>query len=488
MQLRDFTETNIEYPTALTSNLAMNSSPRGLKQDWLARLQEVQEGAEQEEKELTYLSSWGVEKDRKRTGSDYTPVDVATYFWNEFFFLNDLDSPNDTLQFFRARKFVEPSVGAGTLFFALLEKFARMGIPPHVLAGIEVELIDINERALRFVSDQIESLSRAWAIKFSNIKLTCSDFLDSNIESASKPIVFFGNPPFVLNQRGFSQWKNLFADFLKFALNAAGSRGAVQFILPISIAFSRDYRTLRRDLRDTQCKISLSHFDNIPDTLFKAGKPRHINTNKANSQRCSILTVIPSNSLRIHSTELQRWSKKEREAVLSRSPRYFDVTDYAFDDQTPRPKNEWILGYLGQSANPKCFQDWCDLNGKFSLSVAAVARNYIGIREIAAPGVHEIRFETKADFYRALLLLSSDLFFDYWLTIGDGFHVTKANIQGFPVDKDLLQKLTRKVAAARSMWNQRFRYAKTKLNSGKEMQSFDFSDAVTSLYPSASNH
>ena len=296
------------------------------------------------------------------------------------------------------------------LFFALLEKFARMGIPPHVLAGIEVELIDINERALRFVSDQIESLSRAWAIKFSNIKLTCSDFLDSNIESASKPIVFFGNPPFVLNQRGFSQWKNLFADFLKFALNAAGSRGAVQFILPISIAFSRDYRTLRRDLRDTQCKISLSHFDNIPDTLFKAGKPRHINTNKANSQRCSILTVIPSNSLRIHSTELQRWSKKEREAVLSRSPRYFDVTDYAFDDQTPRPKNECILGYLGQSANPKCFQDWCDPNGKFSLSVAAVARNYIGIREIAAPGVHEIRFETKADFYRALLLLSSDLF------------------------------------------------------------------------------
>ena len=78
------------------------------------------------------MSSWGVEKDRKRTGSYYTPVDVATYFWNEFFFLNDLDSPNDTLQFFRARKFVEPSVGAGTLFFALLEKFARMGIPPHV--------------------------------------------------------------------------------------------------------------------------------------------------------------------------------------------------------------------------------------------------------------------------------------------------------------------------------------------------------------------
>ena len=116
--MRDFTETNIEYPTALTSNLAMNSSPGGLKPDWLARLQEVQEGAEQEEKELTYLSSWGVEKDRKRTGSDYTPVDVATYFWNEFFFLNDLDSPNDTLQFFRARKFVEPSVGAGTLFLA----------------------------------------------------------------------------------------------------------------------------------------------------------------------------------------------------------------------------------------------------------------------------------------------------------------------------------------------------------------------------------
>ena len=73
----------------------------------------------------------------------------------------------------------------------------------------------------------------------------------------------FGNPPFVSNAKGSSVWKNSFADFVERSLAIAGTNGSVHLIVPLSIAFSRDYIRLRQLLTVERRTVALSNFDNI---------------------------------------------------------------------------------------------------------------------------------------------------------------------------------------------------------------------------------
>ena len=357
-----------------------------------------------------------------------------------------------------------------------------MGLSPELVATVDIEFIEINESALAFVKDRMDELQGKWDVRFKNVRFLNQDFRDVAFKRSRKPRVFFGNPPFVTNGRGVSRWKNLFADFLEISLQVAGPRGAVQYILPFSIAFSRDYQDLRDILRGRPSKIRLSHFDNIPDTLFKFGKPLHSNTNKANSQRCTILSVVPGENLSISSTPLLRWTKAERSTILGRSPLYYDVTAYGFDDQIPRPCDERILQYLEQSLEAPRLRNLMDKKGRHSVFVANVARNFIGIRDKPGTGTHDLRFRVRDDAHKALAVISSDLFFHYWLSIGDGFHVTKSNLLDFPIHPALQKMLAGRLPALRKTWRKRKSYLKTKLNSGRETRSYDFSGSFDSLY------
>jgi len=452
------------------------------KSEWLDSLFSVLTDVEAAEKELSYVSHCGTEHARKLSGSYYTPIDVARFFWNEFFVHNDITSANNAAVFLKSHTFVEPSVGAGALFFALLERLLKAGVTPLDMSKIEVDLVDINQHALTFIRTKVTQLENAFRIKFHNLRFISADFRELEYGSHARPVVFFGNPPFVANEKATSNWKNIFADFVEICLNEGGASGSIHFILPISVAFSRDYWRLREMLRSKSRKIVLSHFDNIPDTLFKSGKPLHDNSNKANSQRCSILTALPHRSPVVLSTKLHRWSKRDRESVLGQSPEYFNVTCYEFDDQFPRPENVQILSYLVDAGNAPTLGDTLSQNGRYSLCVGSVARNYIGIREEIGSGIHQLGFDRKSDFYFALGLLSSDLFKDYWLTVGDGFHVTKSNILDFPVLPRVAEALAKNQRKMAHIWSKRSEFAKLKLNSGKSTSSYDFSQVAPSLY------
>lgn len=448
---------------------------------WQADLEAVLQLSEKAEKELSYLTECGSELARKQTGSYYTPIDVATFFWNEFFSLSEINTPRNATTFVKEHAFIEPSVGAGSIVFSLLLKLARLGVDKSIIAQIDLTLIDINSHALSFVEKQFNTLSEKWGANFPNVTLVCSDFKKVRFKKLEHPYFFFGNPPFVGNNKCESKWKNLFADFVEMSLKYINGIGSLQFILPLSVAFSRDYADLRKFILEHNRDISLSHFDNIPDTLFKSGKPEHQNSNKANSQRCSILTVRPANKLRIRSTPLIRWSKYDRIKILSQSPQYYEVSSYRFNDQIPRPENSRILEYIDQSLDEGRLSNLISSNGRYKLYVNAVARNYIGFREGHVSSTHQLNFSSKRDFYSVLLILSSDLFFDYWRTIGDGFHVTKGNILNFPLHSCLGKIVSSKLSTTQRIWDGRERYKKSKLNSGKMTFSYDFSKRMPSL-------
>tara|TARA_R110002020_G_scaffold249631_1_gene463589 strand:+ start:4316 stop:5773 length:1458 start_codon:yes stop_codon:yes gene_type:complete len=448
---------------------------------WVTHIEAIQRHSEDAEEKLSYISECKSEHERKKTGSYYTPTDVADFFWRELFIQNEVLDAEDALSFLRNHHFVEPAAGAGALIFALFKRFLSLGVTAEQLAEIELSIVDVNTNALAFVEKQMKVLAGAWDVSFNTVRLIRDNFLSADLGSGFKPYFFFGNPPFVANEKGRSPWKNIYADFLEKALTHVGGEGGVHFIVPLSVAFSRDYSALRTMITDTRGTVCLSNFDNIPDTLFKSGKPSHTNTNKANSQRCTILTVLPGRPRKLLATPLLRWSKKDRADLLGRSPEYVDVSDYSFDQQFPRPESQTVMDYLDLAAGSPTLGSIVSKNGKYRLFIAGVARNYVSLREGPANGVHALGFESEDDFFLGLGVLSSDLFLSYWLSIGDGFHLTKGNIFNFPLHRTLVRECQRNAPAIRATWKVRQRFQKGKLNSGRMTKSFDLREAVPSL-------
>lgn len=452
--------------------------PKDFQLDWLKEIEKASIMAEEAEASLSYAKDTQSETQRKQTGSYYTPRDVATYFWNEFFKIYNITDRESAHRFLDNFHFIEPSAGAGSLLFALFTKISSLGVSIEALTSIRLTIIDINPNAITFLQERIRQLSVFLGKQFPNITYHCSDFASLYFPPSKRNFLFFGNPPFAKNDNG-STWKNSFADFIETSLTTAGAKGIIHYIIPLSFSFSRDYKNLRDLLFDHNRKVTLSNYDNIPDTLFKWGKPKNSNSNKANSQRCTILTVIPSQINRVLSTQLLRWSKKERKSFLSTSPTYLDVTKYSFDNQIPRPTDFHIIEYLSADKDYITLKDYCNTAGRYSLYIGTVARNYIGIRESKSTSAHRLSFDTEHKFYVALQLVSSQLFFNYWKTIGDGFHITKSNIHNFPIHNILFTIITQNTPKAARIWEERQKYMKCKLNSGRCTVSYDF----TGLFP-----
>lgn len=410
--------------------------------------------------------------DRLATGSFYTPIDVVDHFWREYADFHGLGDLSSIRCHLAAITFVEPSVGAGVFLFGFLKLAASTGCTVEDFHNLKFVAVDVNKSAVTFLKNELSRLEDELGIAFNGVRLVHGDFLDLTFEVGAR-LSFVGNPPYVRNGNR-SRWKNLYADFIEHMLEMPAAGKALSLIVPISIAFSRDYVSLRRRLLRLPA-VRLESFDNIPDCLFKAGKPGHTNTNKANSQRCCILSVADSGPVVRESTELQRWFRGDREAFLQGSPAYVRFTDYTFDSQIPRPSQPWVLPYLNAHRDDLTIGDICGA-GTHILTVAGVGRNFIGVREpaLADTGVVSLRFASEVHFAWALQIVCSPIFYEYWRSLGDGFHVTRSDLLRFPISPRLLSACNAGVDRTLSLWRRRSDFSRSKLNAGKEVVSFDF--------------
>ena len=471
----------LTFPATRNCNRVMTTCNAALSCGWALDAHESVLAAERAEPELSYSLECNSEGRRKLAGAYYTPADVADHFWKIFFERRNIATQPAARQLLESCYFIEPSVGAGALFFSLLKGLADRGLPPDIICTIRADLIDINQQALDFIGSQIAVLEQRWRVKFDGIRLICGNFLNYSPPDTARMPVFFGNPPFVTNERGASKWKNLYADFVERSLGLSKEPAHLHYILPLSIAFSRDYSELRSALRSLNAEISLASYDNIPDTLFKSGKPKHTNTNKANSQRCSILTVVPSACFRLYASRLHRWNKAERPGFLSSLPTFYDVGNYGLDDQIPRPASRQIAHYLHTCSGAKRLAAIVEGSTRFQLVVACVARNYISFRSEADTHCTVLGFEREENFLTALGVMASRLFFEYWLSLGDGFHLTKSTILNFPLAPSVENEVRLHHDSIRRFWQNRQQFEKTKLNNGIQTRSYDFSTVAPEL-------
>jgi hypothetical protein len=401
----------------------------------------------------------------------------VSHFWDLFFWHHRICDPAALQAFLSTTQLVEPSAGSGMFVFSFLRKAALLGATPESLAAAKFHVVDINLTALRFFSDRLREIESAIGTRFVGIGPSQKDFLEWASKSCVTNAVFVGNPPFVANSRG-SRWRNLYADFVETMLTYRSVKG-VSLILPLSVCFSRDYTNLRALIRSSGMGVSASSYDNIPDCLFKAGKPESTNTNRAISQRCTILNVGGPNAMLRESSALLSWAAAERTSILSSIPTFRSFDDNDRSGQIPRPSSEVLVSYMSEARNAPPFRRFLSKMGRPMFAVGGVARNFIGIRDVEPldPGCILIKTASEEDRYIALQILSSGIFYDYWRTYGDGFHVTVDLIERFPVTEALAVRFRATSTRAREVWLQRTAYAKEKLNSGRVVRSYDFRTA-----------
>ncbi len=451
-----------------------------LQSGWAEAISAVVNRCESEELALSY--NGGGEFGRKSSGSYYTPADAARFFWINFFYVNRITDSKSARSFISRRNFIEPSVGSGILFFALLQALSDVGLKNSDLAEISFDLVDINSNAVDFVESRLQELREILGGDFlSGVRLHRSDFLSwEPRDNYSVNFVFFGNPPFVSEE---GSRENLASKFMARCLGLSGFGDVVSLIMPMSLCFSKNYSDLREVIRNSDADSSFVSFDNIPDTIFKSGKPLSGNTNRANSQRCTFSNIALGGLGRVQVTRLIRWKSSGRAELLSRIPEYIDASSYKFDDQFPRAASTEIVNYLEEAKNNSItIGELTDSNGRFELLISGVARNYIGIRESSAPGVISFRFSSNVDFYRVLGLVTSQAFFEYWLSLGDGFHVTRGVLENFPISGKVSLQLERGLSSVKRMWRERVMFSKRKLNRGVIVESYDFTVPALKIY------
>ena len=188
--------------------------------------------------------------------------------------------------------------------------------------------------------------------------------------------VVIGNPPYVatktltysLGRHLSNRYPDIYAHALQKSMQITSTAGRCGMILPLSITFSRDFASLRKEVRHWGTSW-LSSFDNIPAALF-AGV----------SQRCTILLSAPINH-DTFATRLYRWRAQFRASLMAnvtytRLEQDFDVGPQGFP-RLSSSNGERLLRLHSQAANKASTDPSQVSSPPGNLGFSPTARNFI---------------------------------------------------------------------------------------------------------------
>ena len=250
--------------------------------------------------------------------------------------------------------------------------------------------------------------------------------------------VVIGNPPYVatksieysLGRNVEHRYPDIYAYVLERSMQVTSKIGRCGMILPLSITFSRDFVKLRQNVR-TWGTSWLSSFDNIPAALFAEV-----------SQRCTILVSAPSghNSF---TTRLNRWRAQYRPSLMANIsytavPSDYEVGSFGFPRLSGK-QSERLLRLHSRIASKASTGLVAPSDSQGVLGFSPTARNFIStyleppptldldgrIIQDAASG-SSVALASVELARAALAVTSGTACFWYWLTRGDGFHVTNS--------------------------------------------------------------
>ena len=300
--------------------------------------------------------------------------------------------------------------------------------------------------------------------------------------------VVIGNPPYVksnsidyrVQQRNFNVFPDIYAHVILHSQGMKSRWGRSGFIAPLSMVFSRAFSQLRRDLTETGTHW-FSSFDNIPAPLFSGV-----------SQRCTIWIGASSGS-RMLVTRLIRWRAAYRRFLFG-NVTYAEVANDIQTGDFGIPRISAVTGGKLLNLHMRAPNSHSALDNDHSeattrLGFSPTARNFIStyleippVLQAGNASVLDSTLGTGIDLpsgaraCASLAATAGDACFWYWLTRGDGFHVTVALLSEFlaPLGAFPAGHLETLTAIGRSLHEHRYSALVFKKNAGRYVGNYNY--------------
>ncbi len=254
--------------------------------------------------------------------------------------------------------------------------------------------------------------------------------------------VVIGNPPYVEYKtvgydvgalRSF-KFPDIYGYVVMQSYRIKSSKGRCGLIVPLSLNFSFEFVHLRRELAKAGVHW-LSSYDNIPAALF-AGV----------GQRCTII-VSAADDAGLFTSRLLRWRAPYRASLMSnvsysKVPQEIDLGRFGVP-RVPDSKSRRLLNLHIEASKAK---PTVSAKGPevVRLGFSSTARNFLSTYLNGPPNVFDdgtvswdaalgpsLALSSQRHAYAALAATSGNACFWYWLTRGDGFHVTNSVLSDF---------------------------------------------------------
>ena len=256
--------------------------------------------------------------------------------------------------------------------------------------------------------------------------------------------VIIGNPPYVamskikyIKREDQFECSDLYGYVIKRVLQILSSTGMHGFIVMHNLAFSKNFADVRSELFKHAKYLWCSFYARIPAGLF-SGDVRVRN--------CIYILQPGSRILCSYTTKIHRWFSSDRDSL------FFKLRYSNFGAKTPIPMtpSEKLLAVFNRPLT-EGLRILENKIGRYQLSFKQNAYNWIAVSVEPAPcwenskkieqtQTQSIFFNTQEERDVILLLLGGKIFFSYWLTFGDEFHVTKNDLLSFRFPFKLLSR------------------------------------------------
>ena len=322
--------------------------------------------------------------------------------------------------------------------------------------------------------------------------------------------IVIGNPPYqsfsqsgiaeserrVLRGRGYRSTgaADLYTLFCEAALALARpDGGVVTVVVPLSIAFGKQQRELRRVFEEGCQSVSARHYDNIPDTIFNA---HPLFKDWKNSQRTTIVTAVRGEGQAVLRTStLLRWRTADRAGALGRRrPLFEGDVEGLPGTQWPRIPNDAVSEMVRRIASQRASVEFLSMQAAGRrdclLSFPPTGRYFVSV---VPSGVRNPNREVvltlpdRESQLLALAALNGHCAYGWWRVFGDGFDVKLSDYADFTIPDAWLEGAGRDRALAfgRSLIDAIPESRKDKTNAKQVWPNVDFfefqQDLITDL-------
>lgn len=238
--------------------------------------------------------------------------------------------------------------------------------------------------------------------------------------------IIVGNPPYVEDSRcGLDltvHYGNIYANVLVNAAQQLVPNGSIGFIIPLSYISTPRMLMLRNDLLSDITEQYILSYADRPDCLFDS----------VHQKLCILIGKKKNACRKIYTGNYQYWYKEERKHL-------FDETQvvrnrFYFGACIPKLGNELDIAILKKITDPKKMRSVYKVSRVGNESVYLNRREAFWMKayreKIDDPEYKVFSFESKGAADYCYCLINSSLFWWYWISTSDCWHVSK-ELNGF---------------------------------------------------------